>query len=161
MGAWSLAQDINTSVAEAQEFIDRYFLIYPEIKRFLDETVSEATKSGYVKTIMNRRRYIQELKSPIGHVKAFGKRTAMNAPIQGSAADIIKKAMVDLDNYLISNNLKSKIILQVHDELILEVPNQEIEVIKTALPKIMGNTVNLKVNLETHLNVGKSWYLLD
>lgn len=161
IGAWSLSQDINTSVQEAKEFIDRYFEIYPEIKKFLDETVKFAIKNGYVKTIMNRRRYIPELKSPIGHLKAFGKRTAMNAPIQGSAADIIKKAMVDLDKYLVSNKLKSKILLQVHDELILEVPNEEIEIITKVLKEIMANTVQLNVKLETALSVGKSWFLLD
>jgi len=161
ISAWSLAQDINTSVQEAKEFIERYFSVYPEIKKYLDKTVKEATKTGYIKTIMNRRRYIKELKSPIGHVKAFGKRTAMNAPIQGSAADIIKKAMVDLDKYLVKNNLKSKILLQVHDELILEVPENEIEIITKALPEIMKNTVKLNVSLETDVSVGKSWYLLD
>ncbi len=158
---FGLSKDINTSVGEAKDFIDRYFEIYPEIKKYLDKTVAEAIKKKYVTTIMNRRRYIPELSSSIGHVKAFGKRTAMNAPIQGSAADIIKKAMVDLDNYLEKNNLKSAIILQVHDELILEVPNNEVEIIKKVLPEIMSKTVSLKVKLETHVSVGKSWYELD
>lgn len=161
MGARSLSQDIDTSYEEAQQFIDRYFEIYPEIKTFLDKTVEDAKKHGYVKTIMNRRRYIPELKSPIYHVRQFGKRTAMNAPIQGSAADIIKKAMVDLDDYLVKNKLNSKILLQVHDELILEVPQDEVATIKKVLPDLMSKAVKLKVKLETAVAVGSSWYELD
>ncbi len=161
ISAWSLAEDINTSVKEAQEFIDRYFEIYPEIKIFMDQTVKFAKENGFVKTIMNRRRYIPELKNPLHHIKAFGRRTAMNAPIQGSAADIIKKAMVDLLKYIKENKLQSKILLQVHDELIIEVPQTEIQLMKKVLPEIMNKTVSLAVKLKTDSKVGNTWYELD
>ncbi len=161
MGPWSLAEDINTSVEEARNFIDKYFEVYPEIKTFMDKTVQEAKDKGFVKTIKNRRRYIPELKSPIYNVREFGRRTAMNAPIQGSAADIIKQAMVDLDKYLSENNLKAKILLQVHDELILEVPNEEVDIVKKGLKEVMEKAVKLKVKLETAIDIGSSWYELD
>lgn len=161
IGAWSLSDDIQTTPKEAQAFIDRYFEIYPEIKTFMDNVVEGASNDGFVKTIMNRRRYIPELKSPIFAVKSFGKRTAMNAPIQGSAADIIKKAMIDLDAYLTDNQLKSTLVLQVHDELVLNVVPEEVELLKDVLPKVMNNAVKLKVTLKTSNAMGKTWYELD
>ncbi len=161
MGPWSLAEDINTSVKEAEAFIETYFKVYPEIKTFMDETVSFAQKHGYVKTFMGRRRYIPELSSPIHAVKAFGKRTAMNAPIQGGAADIIKVAMVNLFNYIKTNHLKTKILLQVHDELILEVPNEEVKLMEKELSNIMNNAVSLDVKLKTSSQTGHSWFELD
>ena len=100
IGAWSLADDINVTPKEAQTFIDKYLNVYPEIKTYMENTVAEAVENGFVKTMMNRRRYISELSSPMYQVREFGKRTAMNAPIQGSAADIIKVAMIKLDEYL-------------------------------------------------------------
>ncbi len=161
IGAWSLAEDIQTTVPEAQAFIDKYFTVYPEIKTFMDKTVLFAKENGFVTTIMNRRRYIPELKNSVFSVKEFGKRTAMNAPIQGSAADIIKKAMVDLADYISKNQMQSKILLQVHDELILEVPNNELERMKKVVPEIMANAFSLDVKLKTNCQTGSSWYHLD
>jgi DNA polymerase-1 len=158
ISAFGLSEDLKIPRWMAQEFIDKYFLIYPEIKEFLDGQVLFASKEGYVKTIMNRRRYIPELKSSIYPTREFGKRTSMNAPIQGSAADILKKAMVDLDNYIVKNNLESKILLTVHDELILEVPESELNLMIKVLKETMINTVELKVSLKTEVKVGKSWY---
>ncbi|MFA5720473.1 MAG: DNA polymerase I [Acholeplasmataceae bacterium] len=158
IGAFSLSEDIHSTRAEAQAFIDKYFSVYPEIDLFMKQQIEHAKTHGFVKTIMNRRRYINELKSPIYTIREFGKRTSMNAPIQGSAADILKKAMVDLDHYLTKNNLKSKLLLTVHDELILEVVEEELEIMKTSLKEIMSKTVSLSVKLETDLSVGKSWY---
>ena len=158
IGAFSLSEDINSTRAEAQQFIDRYFEIYPEIDLFMKAQIDHAKKAGYVKTIMNRRRYINELKSPIYAIREFGKRTSMNAPIQGSAADILKKAMVDLDHYIMKHQLSSKLLLTVHDELILEVPEHELDLMKRILRDIMVKTVSLKVKLETEVKVGKSWY---
>lgn len=158
ISAFGLSEDLKIPRWMAQEFIDKYFLIYPEIKVFLDSQVEFASKEGYVKTIMNRRRYIPELKSSIYPTREFGKRTSMNAPIQGSAADILKKAMVDLDNYIVKNNLSSKILLTVHDELILEVPEHELNVMTKVLKETMINTIELKVSLKTEVKVGKSWY---
>lgn len=158
IGAWSLAEDIGVTPREAQHFIDRYLDVYPEIKKYMDETIENAIKLGYVKTMMNRRRYISELESPMYQVKEFGKRTAMNAPIQGSAADIIKIAMIKLQAYLLKNKKKSKLLLQVHDELILEVPEKELEEMKQMVPEIMANAVKLSVSLKTSCDVGTNWF---
>jgi|LSQX01.2.fsa_nt_gb DNA polymerase-1 len=160
MSAYGLSEDLNISRNEAETFIKKYFLVYPEVKEFLDEQIKWAQKEGYVETIFKRRRYIPELKSPVFTVREFGKRTSMNAPIQGSAADIIKIAMVKLALYLKTNNLKSKILLQVHDELILEVPNEEEEIILQALKEIMEKAVELKVKLTVNVSKGESWYQL-
>lgn len=158
MGAWSLSEDLNISPAEAQNFIDKYLEVYPEIKDYMTNIVEFATNKGYVETLSKRRRYIPELSSSVYMQREFGKRTALNAPIQGTAADIIKIAMINLDNYIVENNLKSKILLQVHDELILEVPEQEVELMKNIIGKIMSEAYKLKVKLETSTAVGKTWY---
>jgi len=160
IGAWSLSEDIHTTPREAQAFIDKYLSIYPEIKTYMETTVENAIKQGYVTTMMKRRRYIGELESPIYAVREFGKRTSMNAPIQGSAADIIKKAMIDLHAYIDKNKKKSRILLQVHDELVLEVPEAELAEMQKVVPDIMSKAVKLKVQLESSCDTGKNWYEL-
>jgi len=161
IGAWSLSEDIHVSPKQAQAFIDQYLAIYPEIKDYMENIVKFAKEHDYVETIMKRRRYIPELKSPVFTQRAFGERTALNAPIQGSAADILKKAMVDLYRYLKKNKKKSKLLLQVHDELILEVPQSEIEEMKIIVPQMMGKAIALRVDLQTSCDVGMTWYDLD
>ncbi|MFA5560562.1 MAG: DNA polymerase I [Acholeplasmataceae bacterium] len=158
IGAWSLSEDINVSPKEAQAFIDRYLTIYPEIKTYMEQIVKFAKENTYVETMLKRRRYIPELKSPVFTQRAFGERTALNAPIQGSAADIIKKAMVDIYQYLKKNKKKSKLILQVHDELILEVPNDELTEMQMIIPEMMENVFKLKVRLKTSCDIGITWY---
>ncbi|MCD4826503.1 MAG: DNA polymerase I [Acholeplasmataceae bacterium] len=158
IGAWSLSEDINVSPKEAQRFIDDYLDLYPEIKKYMEDIVTYAKEHDYVKTIMNRRRYIPELKSSVYTQRSFGERTALNAPIQGSAADILKKAMIDLYRYLKKENKKSKILLQVHDELILDVVAEELEEMKEIVPQMMRKAVDLKVELETSCDVGRTWY---
>lgn len=160
IGAWSLSEDIHTTPREAQAFIDKYLSIYPEIKTYMETTVENAIKQGYVTTMMKRRRYIGELESPIYAVREFGKRTSMNAPIQGSAADIIKKAMIDLHAYIDKHKKKSRILLQVHDELVLEVPEAELTEMQKVVPDIMSKAVKLKVQLESSCDTGKNWYEL-
>ncbi|TVP85279.1 MAG: DNA polymerase I [Acholeplasmataceae bacterium] len=158
ISAWSLSDDIGITPKEAQAYIDRYLDIYPEIKDYMERIVAFAKENTYVETIMKRRRYIPELTSPIHAQRAFGERTALNAPIQGSAADILKKAMVDLDRYLKQHRKQSRILLQVHDELILEVPEAEIEDMVTLVPKMMKEAFNLKVELVTSCDTGKTWF---
>lgn len=158
IGAWSLSEDIHVTPKKAQEFIDRYLEIYPEIKTYMEDIVKFAKDHEYVETIMKRRRYIPELKSPVFTQRAFGERTALNAPIQGSAADILKKAMIDLYRYLEKNHKKSKLLLQVHDELILEVHEDEIEEMKKIVPDMMKHAVKLDVELETSCDTGLTWY---
>jgi DNA polymerase-1 len=158
IGAWSLSEDIHVTPKEAQAFIDQYLSIYPEIKDYMENIVKFAKEHDYVETIMKRRRYIPELKSPVYTQRAFGERTALNAPIQGSAADILKKAMVDLYKYLKKHKKKSKILLQVHDELILEVPKDELDEMRKIVPSMMREAVKLKVELETSCDIGHTWY---
>lgn len=160
IGAWSLSEDIKVTPKEAQAFIDRYLSIYPEIKTYMEHIVKFAKEHEYVETLMKRRRYIPELKSPVFTQRAFGERLSLNAPIQGSAADILKKAMVDLYQYIKKENKQSRILLQVHDELILEVPEHEVEEMKKIVPHMMAHAIKLKVELKTSCDVGSTWYEL-
>lgn len=158
IGAWSLSDDINVTPKEAQTYIDKYLEIYPEIKDYMENIVDYAKEHGFVETIMKRRRYIPELSSTVYNQRAFGERTALNAPIQGSAADILKKTMIDIYEYLENNNKKTKLLLQVHDELILQVPKTELEEMQKIIPQMMSQAVKLKVELETSCDTGTSWY---
>ncbi|CEO21144.1 DNA polymerase I [Paraclostridium sordellii] len=155
---FGLSQNLKIPVKEAKTYIDNYLNTYEDIKTYMDNTIEEAKKDGYVKTILNRRRYIPEINSGNVILKNLGKRLAMNAPIQGSAADIIKIAMVNVYNKLEEKNLKSKLILQVHDELIIETCEDEIEIVSKIVKDEMEHAVSMDVNLDVDLNVGKSWY---
>lgn len=157
MGAWSLAEDLDISPKEAENFIEKYLNSYPEIKDYMENIVKFAYEKGYVETLLKRRRYIPELKSNVFFQKKFGERTALNAPIQGTAADIIKLAMINLDNYLTVNNKKSKLLLQVHDELILNVNANELAEMLEVVPKIMNEAFKMKVSLKVETAYGKTW----
>lgn len=158
ISAFSLAQDLKISKKEAEEYMEIYFDRYPKIKGYLEKVVEDAKKTGYVLTILNRRRFIPEIKSSNKIVKALGDRLAMNAPIQGSAADIIKLAMVNVYKKLNEKNLKSKLILQVHDELILNVKEDEFEEVRALLIDEMENAIKLHVDLDVDINSGSTWY---
>ncbi|QBD85505.1 DNA polymerase I [Clostridium tetani] len=158
IGDFSLAKDLKISRKEAKGYIDTYFERYPNVKKYMDETIDKAKKNMYVTTILNRRRFIPEIGNKNKIVKALGERLAMNTPIQGSAADIIKMAMVKVFNVLKEKNLKSKIILQVHDELILNVYKDELEEIKSIVKDSMENVLPLSVPLEVDINEGENWY---
>ena len=153
---FGLSQDLNIPVATAKAYIDSYFNKYPKIKEFMDEAVESATETGYATTILNRRRYIPEIKASNFIVRNQGKRFAMNAPIQGSAADIIKVAMVNVYNKLKENNMKSKLILQVHDELIVEAVDEELEMAEKIVREEMENAQSMDVKLDVDLNTGDS-----
>ena len=153
-----LSEDLGISVSEAELYINRYLELYPDVKKYMDNIIKQGIDHGYVETIFNRRRYLPELTSPVYMQRKFGERLALNAPIQGSAADILKKAMVDIDKYLTQNNKQTKILLQVHDELIFEVPPFEVEEMKQIIPRLMEDAVKLEVKLPVSLDVGKSWY---
>lgn len=155
---FGLSQNLKIPVKEAKTYIDNYLNTYEDIKTYMDNTIEEAKKDGYVKTILNRRRYIPEINSGNVILKNLGKRLAMNAPIQGSAADIIKIAMVNVYKKLEEKNLKSKLILQVHDELIIETCEDEVEIVSKIVKDEMEHAVSMDVNLDVDLNVGKSWY---
>ncbi|MCR1955895.1 DNA polymerase I [Clostridioides mangenotii] len=155
---FGLADDLNIPVPKAREYIESYFAKYSKIKEFMDNTIEKASETGYATTILNRRRYIPEIKSSNFVERNRGKRFAMNAPIQGSAADIIKIAMVNVHKKLEENSLKSKLILQVHDELIVETYYDEIEKVTKIVKEEMENAVQMDVHLDVDLNVGNSWY---
>lgn len=158
LSAFGLAQETGYSNKEAQNFINRYYELYPEIKTYMDDTIKFCQENGYVKTILNRRRYIPDINSKNFMLREFGKRTAMNAPIQGSAADIIKMAMVKLDQRLKEGKYKSKLLLQIHDELILEVTNDELDEVTKLVEDTMTNIIKLKVKLSVSRDIGQSWY---
>lgn len=155
---YGLSQNLNITRKEAKSFIDKYLSIYPKVDDYMKEIVKEAKHNGYVTTIMNRRRYLPDITSRNFNQRSFAERTAMNTPIQGSAADIIKKAMIELNEVLTQENLKSTLLLQVHDELILEVPEDELERIKELVPRVMEETVTLDVPLKVDYAYGKSWF---
>ena len=155
---FGLSEDLNIPVKQAKEYINSYFEKYSKIKEFMDTTIEDATVNGYITTLLNRRRYIPELKSSNFMLRNAGKRAAMNAPIQGSAADIIKIAMVNVYKKLEESNLKSKLILQVHDELIVEATDDELEIVEKIVREEMENAFSMDVHLDVDLNVGYSWY---
>lgn len=155
---FSLSQDLKITKKEAGQYMDIYFERYPKIKTYLDSVIQEAKDKGYVLTILNRRRFIPEINSSNRIVKALGERLAMNAPIQGSAADIIKLAMVKVYERLEKESLNSEIILQVHDELILNVKQDELEIVKKLVIEEMENVLKLAVTLDVDTNIGNTWY---
>ncbi|TXL62503.1 DNA polymerase I [Cerasibacillus terrae] len=155
---YGLSQNLGITRKEAKKFIDVYFKSYPGVKQYMDDIVQEAKQNGYVTTIMNRRRYLPEITSRNFNRRSFAERTAMNTPIQGSAADIIKKAMIDLNEHLKKNQMESRILLQVHDELILEAPKHELDALIKGVTTCMENAVPLNVPLKVDYAYGKSWF---
>lgn len=158
IGAYSLAQDLKITRKEADDYIKGYLKHYPKVDKYMKDIVEQARKDGYVSTLYNRRRYLPELKAVNKITQAFGERVARNAPIQGTAADIIKIAMVNVYKRLKKEGLKSKLILQVHDELIVEAKKDELEAVKRIVGEEMQNAVTLSVPLPVDLNAGHSWY---
>ena len=157
ISAYSLSGDIGVSVAEAKRYMDDYFAEFPSIKSYLDGVIASAEEQGYTTTLFGRRRYIPELSSRIFAQRAFGKRVAMNSPIQGSAADIIKLAMVRVDRRLKAEGLDARLILQVHDELIVEAEEACAERVRTLLKEEMEGAVSLAVPLTVSTSIGKNW----
>ena len=158
IGAFSLSKDINVSVADAKKYIRSYLDNYPDVEKFMNETVDSGIKNGYVTTIFGRRRYIPELLSSNKMLQAFGKRAAMNAPIQGAAADIIKIAMVRVYQRLKAEKLDARLILQVHDELIIEADKSCAKKVALILKDEMESCVRLDVPMTADVNIGDSWY---
>lgn len=159
MSNWGLSEELNISVYDATTFIERYFEAYPEIKTYLESVVENATTNGYTTTLYKRRRYIPEINNANVNLKEFGKRTAKNAPIQGTAADIMKIAMIKVDKIFTQKNLKAKIVAQVHDELIIDTPQDEVEIVKKILKETFENAVKLNVKLESSVEAASTWDL--
>lgn len=158
MSPWGLSENLGITPMEANIFINKYFYNYPSAKNCLDEFINYAKEKGYSKTLYGRRRYIQELSNSNNNLRQFGERTAMNSPIQGTAADIIKIAMNKVSEAIQKNNLKSIMIAQVHDELVFDCPKEEIEIMKKLVKEEMENAVKLEVPLEVGIASGKNWF---
>ena len=158
ISSFGLSQDLSITRKEAEQYIQNYFESYPGIKRFLDETVSQAKEKGYVTTLFHRRRPVPELSSSNFMQRSFGERVAMNAPIQGTAADIMKIAMIDVAEELRKRNLKSRLILQVHDELLIEAKEEEADQVKEILTDKMEHAVDLLVPMVIDVHDGKNWF---
>jgi len=155
---YGLSQSLNITRKEAGSFIERYLESYPGVKEYMEEIVKDAKQKGFVSTLLHRRRYIPEITSRNFNLRSFAERTAMNTPIQGSAADIIKKAMIDMADRLEKEKLKTRLLLSVHDELIFEAPEEEIERLKEIVPDVMEHTVELKVPLKVDYSYGPTWF---
>ena len=158
ISSFGLSQDLSITRKEAAQYIEQYFATYPKIKSYLDGEVAKAKKDGYITTMFGRRRSVPELKSSNFMQRSFGERVAMNSPIQGTAADIIKIAMVRVNRALREANLRSRLILQVHDELLIEAAQEELEVVSGILEREMRQAADLAVPLEVDMHTGSDWY---
>ncbi|MBK5253046.1 MAG: DNA polymerase I [Peptostreptococcaceae bacterium] len=160
MSGFGLSEELGISMKKAKEYIDEYFNKHPEVRAYMDEQIESGKEKGYVTTIMGRKRWLPELRSPKYMTRQLGERLAMNTPIQGSAADIIKLAMIRVYSELKERDFKSKLILQIHDELIIEATPDEVEEVKEILTRNMMNAMSMKVKLVSDINTGKSWFEL-
>ena len=158
ISSFGLSQDLSITRKEAAGYIEQYFATYPKVKEFLEHLVEQAKEDGYVTTMFGRRRPIPELKSSNFMQRSFGERVAMNSPIQGTAADIIKIAMIRVWQELKKQGLQSKLILQVHDELLIETRKEEIEQVEKILTEQMQQAADLAVTLAIDLHTGDNWY---
>ncbi len=158
IGPFALAQRLDTSVAEARSFSEQYFRRFPGVRRYLDEQIAHAKGHGWVETLSGRRRYIPEIRSNNYSVRQFGERAATNAPVQGTAADIIKLAMIDIHRELAARNSPARMLLQVHDELVFEVPRDHVDETRALVTELMEGAFELSVPLEVATGVGENWY---
>jgi DNA polymerase-1 len=157
MSAFGLAKELGVSMKTAQEYIDGYFNRYKKVRLYLDGILEGARRNGFVSTLLNRRRYLPELKSKIPSVRQFAERMAINAPIQGTAADLIKVAMVNIAGLFLKKKMSSRLIMQVHDELVVESPVEEREDVMALVKKEMEEVIRLKVPLKVEIASGKNW----
>ena len=155
---YGLSQNLNITRKEAGDFIERYFQVFSGVKNWMEEIVKQAKQDGYVTTLLHRRRYLPDIRSSNFNLRSFAERTAMNTPIQGTAADVIKLAMIRMQESLREKGLRSRMLLQVHDELVFEVPEDELETMQKLVPEVMENAVELNVPLKADVNYGRSWY---
>ena len=158
ISGFGLSEDLGIDISSAKKFIDNYLETYPGIQNYMEEAKALAYRNGYVKTLMNRKRVIEELSSKNYMIRSSGERMALNTPIQGTAADILKKAMVEIYQEFEKKNLKSKMLIQVHDELVFNVLNDELEEVKKIVQNIMENTFKLDVPLKVDIEIGNNWY---
>jgi DNA polymerase-1 len=157
MSAFGLARNLGIETAAAKSYIDRYFQRYPGVKQYMDETRLAAKSRGYVETVFGRRLYLPEINSPNGPRRGSAERQAINAPMQGTAADLIKLAMVKVQEVLDREQRETRMVMQVHDELVFEAPEQEVEWLRAEVPRIMAGVAELRVPLLAEIGVGANW----
>jgi DNA polymerase-1 len=157
MSSFGLASNLGVERAAAQMYIDKYFQRFVGVKRFMDETRARAKRDGYVETVFGRRLWLPEINSPNGPRRQGAERAAINAPMQGTAADLIKLSMIAVQNWLDAEKLQSLMVMQVHDELVLEVREEELDLVKKRLPELMAGVARLKVPLLAEVGVGPNW----
>jgi DNA polymerase-1 len=157
MSAFGLAAQLGIERSAAQQYMDRYFTRYPGVKAYMDQTRQSAREKGYVETVFGRRLYMPDIRAANNQRRMGAERAAINAPMQGTAADLIKLAMIAVHDWLAQQRLQSRLILQVHDELVLEVPDAELETVSAALPRLMGSVASLDVPLVVDVGVGPNW----
>ncbi|MDF2671191.1 MAG: PolA, partial [Paenibacillus sp.] len=155
---YGLSQNLNITRKDASQFIEQYFAVFKGVRKYMDDIVKQARTNGYVTTLLQRRRYLTDINASNFNLRSFAERTAMNTPIQGTAADIIKLAMVQLSERMKAENVKSRMLLQVHDELVFEVHEEELELMKALVPEVMENALSLDVPLKVDVNYGVNWY---
>jgi DNA polymerase I len=158
IGPYALSSQLSTSVQQAKEFIENYFARFPDVRRYLDEQIAKARECGYVETISGRRRYIPEISSSNYNIRQFGERAATNAPVQGSAADIIKLAMIAIQRQLTAGGAGARMLLQVHDELVFEAPVDEADATRELVKRLMEGAFELAVPLEVVTGTGANWF---
>src|SRR5690606_31353848 len=151
---YGLSQNLNIPRKAAAQFIEQYFKVFQGVRRYMDEIVEKARRDGYVSTLLNRRRYLPEIRSSNYNKRSFAERTAMNTPIQGTAADVIKLAMVKMAERMSEQQMESRMLLQVHDELVFEVPEHELEAMKTLVRDVMEHAIELDVALKAEISYG-------
>jgi DNA polymerase I - 3''-5'' exonuclease and polymerase domains len=157
ISSFGLSEQLSISRNEAAEIIKQYFDKYPGIRQYMEQTIAFARANGYVETIMKRRRYLPEITSGNANIRGFAERNAINAPIQGSSADMIKIAMINIYNDLNERNLKTRMILQVHDELVFDVYKEELEIVKPIISNRMKNAIPLLIPVDVEMNTGTNW----
>jgi len=157
ISAFGLSQNLNIPRSEASEIIKAYFEEFPAVKAYMDQCVTSAREKEYVETILHRRRYLRNINSRNFTMRGFDERNAVNAPIQGSAADMIKVAMINIHQWMKKEKLQSKMIMQVHDELVFEVHKNETELMKTQVADLMKNAMKLEVPMEVGIGIGANW----
>jgi len=155
---YGLSQNLGVTRKQAQQYIDTYFERYPGVKAYMENVVEQAKKDGYVETLYHRRRYLPDLYAKNYNIRSFAERTAINSPIQGSAADILKIAMIEMNKRLKEEKLAATMLLQVHDELVFEVPEEELAHVDRLVKEVMEHAVTLAIPLVTDSNWGKTWY---
>ena len=158
ISGYGLGENLDISAVDAKKYIDKYLRMYPAVDKYMQDIIAKTRELGYVRTLMGRKREIEEIKNSNYMIRSMGDRMALNTPIQGAEADILKMAMIELYNEFNKGNYKTKMLLQVHDELIFEVPDNELEVIKGIVKNIMEGIYKLSVPLKIELDQGKNWY---